>query len=250
MAKKKSHDAAAAKAKKQKLILAVAGVAMLGLAAIQGPKLMKQLNPPAAKPVAAVTSSSATAPITAPATVATVKASGPRSTAILAGVTVQGDGSPTADEGQLRSFSLFETKDPFVPQASDEPLVATVATAQPTLSGTQPAGAGGTAANPVVAPPALAPTDATITMNGKAFALTVKEEFPKLDPLFVLRSLKPKAVKIAVAGGTFDGGKTIELKLGKQITLVNGATGARYVLKLVYTGAQPEQTESFTQAKR
>ena len=247
MAKKKSHDAAAAKAKKQKLILAVAGVAMLGLAAIQGPKLMKQLNPPAAKPVAAVTSSSATAPITAPAT---VKASGPRSTAILAGVTVQGDGSPTADEGQLRSFSLFETKDPFVPQASDEPLVATVATAQPTLSGTQPAGAGGTAANPVVAPPALAPTDATITMNGKAFALTVKEEFPKLDPLFVLRSLKPKAVKIAVAGGTFDGGKTIELKLGKQITLVNGATGARYVLKLVYTGAQPEQTESFTQAKR
>ncbi len=34
------------------------------------------------------------------------------------------------------------------------------------------------------------------------------------------------------------------------MTLVNDKTGTRYVLKLVYTGAVPEQTESFTQAAK
>ena len=38
------------------------------------------------------------------------------------------------------------------------------------------------------------------------------------------------------------------LKLGKKVTLVNTATGVRYVLKLVYTGAQPEVIEGFTTA--
>jgi hypothetical protein len=87
-------------------------------------------------------------------------------------------------------------------------------------------------------------------MNGQAHALMVKDAFPKADPLFVLVSLKAKIAKIGVAGGSFQSGKTIPLKLGKQVTLVNDATGARYVLKLVYAGVGPEKTESFTQAKK
>ena len=47
-------DIAAAKARKQKIILAVAGVALIGLAVIQVPKLMKKSDSqPAAAPAAA-----------------------------------------------------------------------------------------------------------------------------------------------------------------------------------------------------
>ena len=88
-------------------------------------------------------------------------------------------------------------------------------------------------------------------MNGQAYALTVKDAFPKNDPLFVLAGLKPKLAKIGVAGGSFEDGKTIPLKLGKPVTLVNDATGARYSIKLVYLGsgrrrrrASPRRTAS------
>ena len=87
-------------------------------------------------------------------------------------------------------------------------------------------------------------------MNGKAYYLGLKDSFPKVDPLFVLVSLKPKVARIGVAGGSFADAKTIPLPKGKKVTLVNDATGARYVLKLVYTGSAPEQTESFTQAEK
>ena len=84
-------------------------------------------------------------------------------------------------------------------------------------------------------------------MNGTSFPLQVKKQFPKGDPLFVLVSLKAKVARIGVAGGAFVGAKTIALKLDRQVTLVNDTTGARYTLKLVYTGVGPERTESFTQ---
>ena len=58
--------------------------------------------------------------------------------------------------------------------------------------------------------------------------------------------MKKKQAKIGVAGGSFDDGQAVTLKLGKKVTLVNTATGVRYVLKLVYTGAQPEVIEGFT----
>ena len=78
--------------------------------------------------------------------------------------------------------------------------------------------------------------------------MQVKGTFPTPEPLFVLRSLTKKQAKISVAGGSFDGGQPVTLKLGKKVTLVNTATGVRYVLKLVYTGAQPEVIEGFTTA--
>ena len=265
---KNREDAAAAKAKKQKLILVIAGVALLGVAALQGPKLLKQVNPPATKVVEATdTSASPTGSLSSGSTptdgtVTAMKVSGPRATAILAGVTVQGGGAPATDSGQLRSFSLFVAKDPFVPQTSAELSGVTEPTAGPTLSDTPPGTSGGstdaaappdapsTDAAPAPAPPAT--TNATIVMNGKAYYLTVKDKgndkFPTGEPLFVLVSLKPKLATIGVAGGSFADAKTTPLAKGKKVTLVNDATGARYVLKLVYTGVAPEQTESFTQA--
>ena len=44
-----------------------------------------------------------------------------------------------------------------------------------------------------------------------------------------------------------DAGKAVSLALDKPVTLVNDATGARYVVKLVYLGTAPELVKSFTQ---
>jgi len=250
----KTLDAAAAKAKKQKIILVVMAVALLGLGVIQGPKLMKKSSPPAA---AAPATSAATVPGATPAAqtatavaVRSTSGSGPK--AVLAGVTIDG-----TVRQELRSFSLFVVKDPFLPQVSEEEEAAAAASAAPPPPKPAPTPAptsaeGGTSSGssgsqPAGTPP---PTDATITMNGQAYALTVKGQFPKAEPLFVLVSLKSKAARIGVAGGSFENGKTIALPMGKQITLVNDANGARYSLKLVYTGSGPETTESFTQAKK
>jgi len=58
--------------------------------------------------------------------------------------------------------------------------------------------------------------------------------------------VKKGAVQIGVAGGSLEGGKPATLKLGKKLTLVNSATGERWVLKLVYTGTEPETLETFS----
>src|SRR4029453_11102754 len=90
------------------------------------------------------------------------------------------------------------------------------------------------------------PTFATVLVNGKPSQLEVKDQFPKGDKTFVLVTLKKASAEVGVAGGSFVSGKTIKLTLGKGVTLINDATGVRYVLKLVYTGTQPEQIETFT----
>ena len=64
----------------------------------------------------------------------------------------------------------------------------------------------------------------------------------------MLRSLTKKQAKIGVAGGSFDDGQAVTLKLGKKVTLVNTATGVRYVLKLVYTGARRRSSKGSRQA--
>jgi hypothetical protein len=272
MPSKKSHDTAAAKAKKQKIVLGIAGLAFLALCAIQGPKLMKgsSSTPPApAAAESAAAPDTSGAPVT-PAPAATgsatvVKATTRRASAVLAGVTIEGGGTPAAGAAQLVSFSLFEAKDPFVQQGSTETSGTTETTATPTLSDTEPtpstgtsgstssstssSSSGGSAPSTTEAPQAApATTNVTIEMNGKSYPLEVKESFPKAEPLFKVASAKPKLVRIGVAGGSFADAKTLPLRLGKQVVLVNQATGARYVLKLVYTGDVPEQTESFTQA--
>ena len=89
-------------------------------------------------------------------------------------------------------------------------------------------------------------TNATIAVNGEAQALTVKETFPEESPMFVLASLKQKTARIGIAGGELKNGSTVPLVLGKSLTLVDTATGARYTLKLLYVGSAPEQTAAFT----
>ena len=246
-------DIAAAKARKQKIILAVAGVALVGLAVIQGPKLMKGGSQPAAAPVAAAPASAdpasaTTAPVAVAAAASTSKPAG-----YVAGVALPGGTTVrVASTNQLTAFTLFEVKDPFVQQVDDQTGLA-----QPDASAAPAADAsaadGGTAAPADSGAPAAAAPEpvvyATIMFDGKPQQLKVKQKFPAKSPLFVLVSLKKKQAKIGVAGGSFDDGQNVTLAFGKKVTLVDTATGVRYELKLVYTGSTPEELEGFSTGK-
>ena len=143
MAKNRQAQDAAAKAKKQKMMLVVFGVALLAVGVLQGPKLLKQLNPPAPEAAAVVDGSTAVPPAATPVpgqtpTIVQVQRSAPQRTAILAGVTLSSDSLPAADDDQLRSFSLFVVKDPFVQQSSEEDASATPAPDRGAAAGCQP----------------------------------------------------------------------------------------------------------------
>jgi hypothetical protein len=255
---KTNDNAKAAKAKKQKIILIGGAVLLAAVAAFQVPKLMKggsTSTPPAA---AATGSDSSAVSAGSTSTASTPAAAAPTSTgktvAVVAGVPLKAGPSVHLATNQLVSFTLFDVKDPFVQQADDTTATpdAVAPAATPTTDAT---GDGAAVAPPITSasqgtPPATekpAPlVYATIDFDGKPQQLQVKAEFPTDEPLFVLRSLKKKRAKIGVAGGAFDDGSTITLKLNKKVTLVNTATGVRYELKLVYTGTTPEVIEGFT----
>jgi hypothetical protein len=275
-AKSKVNALREQKERRQKIILAVGGIIFLVLAVIQGPKLWKQLNPETtpAKPSATAaqptdpTTTETTSSDTSSAPQVTSAGTNSRASALLAGVPVAASPSPEPDTGQLRSFSRFAAKDPFVQQvAEQEPGPS--ADGSPRLGDTQPNDAGSNPAKqkatggtgdaataptgnvaPVetgnVAPAEQAPVNATISINGSVEPVELKGVFPKRDKLFVLAGLTENAAKIGVAGGSLTSGKTVKLALGHQVTLVDTATGARYVLKLLYTGAAPEQIQKFT----
>ena len=79
-----------------------------------------------------------------------------------------------------------------------------------------------------------------MTVNGARQVLEPGMKFPASDPLFVLVAEQPgsKAVVVGIAGGAYSGGnETTTLKVGKPLTLVNTATGARYRISLVSVGS-------------
>ncbi len=246
----KTIDNPAQKNRQKTIILVVLGVVLLAVLVVQLPKLKGGSSSPSSSAAPATptsedgltpTSATTVAATTAGSTTATtpVPAGVPR--AVLVGVTVGGGALLKPGEGQLRAFTLFTQKDPFVQQLPQTPTVTSTAPAPAAAGGSSGKGGGST---PAPAPEPL--TDATITVNGVAEPITVDKPFPAKEPLFVLRSLKAKSAKIGVAGGVFTDSAAITLQMGKTLTLVNTATGARYVVKLVYTGSEPEQVESFS----
>jgi hypothetical protein len=256
-------DMRAQKERRQKIILVVGGVIFLALAAIQGPKVLDQLNgskPPASSaPATETTPAPASTPapgVTTPSATPSTPTARKAGSAVLAGVTVAPSEGPEAAPDQLWSFSRFAPNDPFEQNVVEEqPGVAAAPKAeapkaQPGLEATPGAPGAIVVGSPGVVPApgaeAVKLTDATISVNGKPQQLKLKETFPKADKTFVLVALTKVGAKIGVAGGAFTDAKTITLKPGRQLTLVDTTTGARYVVKLLYAGAGPEQVAQFT----
>lgn len=251
-------DLAAAKQAKQKKILIALSIVLVAVLAIQLPRMMGGSDAkPAAAPADGAATAETSAVATAPAATTTPAASGTTAAAAVtgtgpstsvAGVTVAAAGTVEAGTARLASFSLFETKDPFVQQVVEEkpdagaPAAAGDDAAKGDAAGTPANGSSGGSTGKPVAP---VMTNATVTVNGEIEQLEVKDVFPEAEPLFKLLALKPKAAKIGIAGGSLADGQFVTLGLGKKITLVNSATGARYTIELQYVGTQPEQIEGF-----
>jgi len=220
-----------AKAKRQKIILAVLGVVFLAVLAWQVPSVLKIMNK---KPATATT----TPP---PAAVAPVPGTPVPGTPVSATPTpgaglIDSDPAAQAAGGQLVTFDRFSSKDPFQQQAvladatSSTPADATVKPPASTSGSTS-------STKPPPPPPAPTPTTAQITVNGSTETVSKGGTFPQSDPIFVLLSVSRTTAKIAISGGSLDsGGATVTLKKGKKLTLENTVDSARYVLLLVSTG--------------
>jgi hypothetical protein len=258
MAPKK--DPLKAKQAKQKKIAIGGGVLLLALLAFQVPRTMKMLHPPGNVTTSAATTPAATTPGSTPlappsldgssastASGGTTGSSGSGSATSADGVVDASSGMP-ASSGQLISFNRFKSKDPFVQQVNDcttgdcsstpapagAPGAASGSGAGSGTNGTSTsAGSSGSSGSA-----SKAPTTASISVNGTVSKVAVGKTFPSGDPLFVLVSLKAKAAKISISGGSIEGGApSVTLSLGKTVKLQNTADGSLYTLRLVGTSA-------------
>ena len=249
----KRVDPLMAKKAKQKKLVIILSVLLVGVVAFQGPKMLKMMKGPQAAPAAAPAVPSAGAPVADPTAPAA-----PGQEAVLA----DSDVAPEAENGQLVSVESFSTKDPFAqqltvtesndnaaPAAADAPAGATSTPTTPSASGAHPGTVDPLGSNPQdqdpnappvsTTPPVEQPATAaetTISINGSTESVAAKGSFPADDPTFILESLAAdgKSAQISVAGGSYsDGKQTITLQIGKKLTLQNTSDGSRYELELL-----------------
>jgi hypothetical protein len=254
-AKKKRQDSLKAKEKKQKIIVAVGSVLLLGLLAFQVPRVMKQMNRGSA--TAAVVPQTVSTPTTTPSLEAPTTLGGQGSGTSSSGSDATGtsgsglitSSSGSATEGQLASFSRFESKDPFSQQV--KPSSASDGSASGSTSGSGSSGGtasgsgsgSGSGSTPTGTTPTgtqPAPTSAVISVNGTLMTVSTGTDFPQAStsdpsatPLFHLVSLTMTTAKIAIAGGSYtSGANVVTLHLNKPVTLMNTADGSRFKLIL------------------
>jgi hypothetical protein len=221
-----------AKAKRQKIVLAVLGVALVGVLAWQIPGVLAIMNKKPAAPAATTATPVAPAP--------GVPAAGTPGSAVPSGTLVDSDPAAQAGGGQLVSFDRFASKDPFQQQLGQR-KAPSAAPAPAAKTGTPAPGSGsgsgsGAAPAPPARAPAAAPTSARISVNGVPEQVDVGGTFPAEDPVFVLVSVTKTTARVGISGGSLDtGSRTVTLRKGKKLTLQNTADGAQYELVLVST---------------
>ena len=262
MAKKKAD--LKAKAKRQKIFLAVGGVLLLGLLAFQVPRTMKMLkaqnqSTESSNSTSTTSTTAGSTPLAPPtldgSATGGTSSSGATSAASSA-TSADGVSDPSnplpPNAGQLVSFSKFKSKDPFHQQITDcasaasaDPAVTadTAACASPSTSGSSKPGSSkksstiGISSQPVAHRSTFVPvkvTKATISVNGIPSTVSVDGSFPSGTPVFTLVSLTRSAAKVGVLGGSYENGAaTVTLAKGKTVTLMNTADGRRYVLRLL-----------------
>ena len=228
---KKKADLKAKKARKQKTILAVVGVLFVVVLAIQAPRILKMVHGGGETTAAPyVAFPNAVVETAAPVAIAN---SGKM-------VLPDRDLAPQASEGQLVDFELFSSKDPFVQQVKVPDGSESAGTGAGRAKDPEPNGGDSQAppeqeqAQGGQGEPAAAPTAAVISVNGAEDSVQVGGKFPTADPAFVLVSASQTSVRIGIAGGSLaTGDKTVTLRRGKTLTLVNTVDGTEYHLRLV-----------------
>lgn len=244
MARKNVADQAKAKAEKQKKMVIVLGVLLAGALAYAVHTMMSLNKGSGSKPEAAPAVTTTGTPTPAPSatplptapTLSGVTPSGtsttPSSSGSISGQLVSAVQAP-ANVGQLQSFSLFESKDPF--HAGGPGSTAGGSGSGPKSSGTPRKPPKAPPAPP--APPTPPPTSAVISVNGSSESVMTGANFPAATPMFQLVSLTDRTAKVAVAGGSYaNGAPTLTLKVNVPVTLVNTADGTRYTLQLYPQG--------------
>lgn len=232
---------------KRAKIAAVGGfVVLIIVGAIEVPTIMKatKSTPP---PASAATTTPSTSALPDVADGMSSTADTVSSTSGLADT----DQAPPAAAGQLVSFSVFPTKNPFTPQAGvvatstapaatdassggaqskpKTPSTATPSTTTPSMSVVPSAGSSSSST-------ATQGPLASISVNGVVSRVAVDDTFPSGAPVFQLVSAGSKTARIGIVGGSLSsGGATVELVRGQTVTLENTNDGKQYKLTLLAT---------------
>src|SRR5690349_11414343 len=171
----KRVDSLKAKQKRQKIIAGGLGVVFLAVAAFQGPKLWTQLHPsntPAAVSYNEKTTTTGGTPSLAAPSLGggETPASTPSADPSLASST-----APPVADGQLSSFGMFASKDPFSQQLSDSPAASSSSSSGGSSAGSSGASSGGGQSSSSGSGSASAPTPGTavISVNGVLYSVAV-----------------------------------------------------------------------------
>lgn len=145
--KRKDEAKRAARAKKEKILLAVCGVVLLGVLAFEGPKTLKRFHGSSAAPATVAPTASTTTPATGPqAANSTAKADSLGATKHLAskdpfvaqlGTEAAGSSQFTTVAGPAVRESHFVKKDPFIQQLSFAAPPTASSTTAPTTAPTE-----------------------------------------------------------------------------------------------------------------
>jgi hypothetical protein len=259
MAAKKSKrvDPIKQREKRAKIAAGIGGVLFLLLAAYEVPTVMKLMNqkPPPGAHFSDAGNRNADGSIPLPSVATpTVNANGELT---------DSDVPPSSGDGQLVSFSMFQTKNPFTPQVSVSDEGPTSSSSSTSSSGTTttttptnankpgadlPGGLpttttpgsvvpsnGGTSTTTTTTTAAPAPQVA-ISVNGTVSRVATNDTFPTGAPVFRLISYGAGTAQIGIVGGSYaDGNQTLNLQQGQAITLENQTTGTKYKVELLST---------------
>ena len=257
--------ASAAKARRQKQILAGLGVVLVAVLVIQGPKMLKMFGGSSSTPSTTTTTSTTSSPGTAqPASSAAAPMTvtptpGLAGAGLAAGPTAGpsgvADASPPRTKSQIYSFELFDSKNPFVQQVTTPTTPSSTATPTPSASVPSSGAAAPTPAPSAPAQPSGGTTATTasytgsqpqavsavstttgaalISVNGKSEMVAPGHSFPTANPTFKLVSISNGTALIGLVGGTYaSGSATVTLVQGQALTLLDTTDGVRYQLQL------------------
>jgi hypothetical protein len=254
-AKKKRVDPVKQREKRVKIAAIVGVVLLLAVAAYEIPSMLAVMNK---KPPPGSTYDPG------PSSVLPNVAGGASAPAATSGQLVNTDLPPSSGTGQLVSFSVFETKNPFRPQVSTAQAPPDSGAAPSTAnkggadlpSSTTPTSTLPTSTTPsgTVVPPSgttpvtTVPTDTSattttavqptvaISVNGVVSHVGTDGTFPTGAPVFRLVSWTKNVAQIGIVGGSYaTGDATLTLHIGTPMTLENQTDGKRYRIELLST---------------